>query len=60
MWWDVADVAIAFGLAENTVRRAAEETGELIPGVRAVNFGTGNKRFWRFSSLEIWRTWRGI
>ena len=57
LWWDVATVAQAFGLAENTVRKAAEETGFLIPNVRAVNFGLGTKKFWRFSSLEIRKSW---
>ena len=57
LWWDVATVAQAFGLAENTVRKAAEQTGFLVPGVRAVNFGLGSKKFWRFSSLEIRNNW---
>jgi hypothetical protein len=59
MYWNVETVAQAFGLAVSTVRKAAEETGYLVPGVRAINFGTENKKFWRFSSLEIRRHWMG-
>ena len=55
MFVDVETVSQLFGLDVQTIRRAASSTGELVPGVRAINFGTGKRAFWRFSTLEICR-----
>jgi hypothetical protein len=47
------DAARALGISIQTVRKTVKETGELMPGVKAINVGTGKRVFLRFSTLEL-------
>ena len=49
----IEDAASALGISIQTVKKAVKETGELMPGVKAINVGTGSRVFLRFSTLEI-------
>tara|TARA_R110002126_G_scaffold19142_1_gene72149 strand:+ start:401 stop:622 length:222 start_codon:yes stop_codon:yes gene_type:complete len=49
----IEEASSALGISIQTVKKAVKETGELIPGVKAINVGTGSRVFLRFSTLEL-------